>query len=396
MARRGFGSVRRLKSGNHQCRYLGPDARQHKAARTFARKADAEAWLSNERRYLDGLVADGKLNEWRSPEQRHLDALGGLKALSTAPTLAEYADRYLTRNQPRPSTARRYNSLLKLHVLPWLGPIRLPDLTAPIVAAWWDDRDPAIQRTNDQAYGLLHAILARAVDDEIIPANPAKVHGAGKASRRKGTATLTPDQVQAIADAMPARLSMAVHIGAWCGLRSGEVRELRRKDLDLDSGIIHVTRGVTRGDNGMVTGAPKTDAGIRDVAIPATLVPMLKAHLNAHAQIGDDGLLFYQTGNGTAMTDTHLGKLFRKACGLAEWTDDKGKGHVGVEGFTFHDLRAFALTQYATAGATTRELQDRAGHTTAAVAMRYQRIDPTHRDNVVQVMGERIITRAGR
>ena len=44
---------------------------------------------------------------------------------------------------------------------------------------------------------------------------------------------------------MPERLRLAVHLGAWCALRYGEVAELRRSDIDVKNGIIHVRRGVT-------------------------------------------------------------------------------------------------------------------------------------------------------
>ena len=153
---------------------------------------------------------------------------------------------------------------------------------------------------------------------------------------------------------------MAIHIMAWCDLRSGEVYELRRKDIEADCSVIHVTRSVTRGPDGLVVGPPKTDAGIRDAEVPEPLRPMLKAHLNKYAQIGPDGLLFYSKLKGCQVLETERRVAFQKACALA-----------GVTQFTPHDLRAFALTQAGIAGATIRELQTRAGHTTAAMAMRY-------------------------
>jgi hypothetical protein len=36
---------------------------------------------------------------------------------------------------------------------------------------------------------------------------------------------------------------------------------------------------------------PKSDAGIRDVAIPPHLLPTVKTHIAEHAQFGRDGLL---------------------------------------------------------------------------------------------------------
>ena len=66
---------------------------------------------------------------------------------------------------------------------------------------------------------------------------------------------------------------------AVTGMRSGEIRELRVKDLDLTAGVISVNRAVT-GDGGSLTeGTPKTEASIRDVHIDVNMVNVLKAHL---------------------------------------------------------------------------------------------------------------------
>ena len=47
---------------------------------------------------------------------------------------------------------------------------------------------------------------------------------------------------------------------------------------------------------------------------------------------------------------------------------------LGLDGLRFHDLRHTAATLAAAAGATTKELMDRMGHTSPAVALRYQHI----------------------
>ena len=51
--RRGFGRLRQLPSGRWQASYTGPDAKVHKAARTYATQTDAEGWLAAERRKID-------------------------------------------------------------------------------------------------------------------------------------------------------------------------------------------------------------------------------------------------------------------------------------------------------------------------------------------------------
>ncbi len=43
---------------------------------------------------------------------------------------------------------------------------------------------------------------------------------------------------------------------------------------------------------------PKSDAGIRDVAVPPHLLPLVREHLLQHAEPGKDGLLFPAQSGG--------------------------------------------------------------------------------------------------
>jgi hypothetical protein len=51
-------------------------------------------------------------------------------------------------------------------------------------------------------------------------------------------------------------------------------------------------------DGEAIVGTPKSDAGIRDVAVPPHLIPILKTHIAEHAAFGRDGLLFPAAGGG--------------------------------------------------------------------------------------------------
>ena len=44
--RRGFGRLRRERSGRYSAAYVGPDLRLHGAPDTFKAKIDAEGWLA--------------------------------------------------------------------------------------------------------------------------------------------------------------------------------------------------------------------------------------------------------------------------------------------------------------------------------------------------------------
>jgi hypothetical protein len=81
-------------------------------------------------------------------------------------------------------------------------------------------------------------ILNMAVkEDEIIRQNPCRIKGYDRYhTPERPTATIP--QVFALADAMPARFSALVIVGAFSSLRWGELAELRRRDVDLETGIV--------------------------------------------------------------------------------------------------------------------------------------------------------------
>jgi integrase len=162
-------------------------------------------------------------------------------------------------------------------------------------------------------------------------------------------------------EAMPERYRLMVLLAAWCGLRFGELTELRRHDMDVKAGVIRVRRGVVRVDGEFIVGPPKTDAGIRDVAIPPHLIPMVREHLSGNIAGGREGLLFAGADGVTHLAPSSLYKVYYPARAMAGRSD-----------LRFHDVRHTGAVLAASTGATLAELMGRLGHTTAGAAMRYQ------------------------
>jgi integrase len=151
-------------------------------------------------------------------------------------------------------------------------------------------------------------------------------------------------------------------LAAWCGLRFGELTELRRKDIDLANGVIHVRRAVTRVAGGFIVGTPKSDAGVRDVAVPPHLVPMLREHLSRNITGGREGLLFPAVGNPTRhLAPASLYRVFYPA-----------RQAAGRPDLRWHDLRHTGAVLAASTGASLAELMARLGHSTPQAALRYQ------------------------
>ena len=346
-SRRGFGKLRRLPSKRWQASYIGPDEARHSAPTTFESKMDGEAWLAAERQLLAA-------HDWLPPAQRSHRGL----------VFEDYSARWVATRELKPSTKALYRGILRRVLLPAFGDVPVTRISAGDVRAWYAALDPARKTRRAHAYSLLRAILDTAVTEEVIPANPCTIRGAGQTKRARRIEPATLDELAALVGALPERLRAMPLLAAWCGLRFGEVIELRRRDLDLGRGRLSVTRGVVRVDGADVVGTPKSAAGVRVVAIPPHLVPVLEDHLAEHVRPGRDALLFPHSIEEPTRHMTHPRYYGRFHVPARE--------AAGRPDLRFHDLRHTGATMAAQTGATLAELMGRLGHSTPGAALRYQ------------------------
>lgn len=356
--KRGFGSTSKLPSGRWQAKYTGPDGIRRPAPRTFAAKIDAEAWLTDRRREIDRGLWNPNVENDSQP----------------APTFEEYSTEWLdtrmVRGRPiRPRTREHYGVILRAHLVPAFGDVRLDSISADSVRLWYAKLLPGKDTMRAHCYALLRTILNEAVRQDIIAANPCKITGASVARRATKTKPATLAELETIVAAMePERLRPMIWLATWCAVRYGELVELRRGDIEfyaedgVDGAVIRVTRQAVRIGGVFHVGPPKSDAGIRDVTVPPHLVPMLKAHLAEHVGKSGKALLF------PAITDpdAHLqpGTFTRR------WYP--ARAAAKRKDLRFHDLRHTGAVLAAQSGATLAELMARLGHSSPAAALRYQ------------------------
>ena len=162
------------------------------------------------------------------------------------------------------------------------------EIKSPDVRTWWSSMDPATPTVRARAYGVLKAVMNTAVADDLIDANPCRIRGASNAPRARDVRPATVKELAVIVEAMPDRYRALVLLGAWCALRSGEMLELRRRDVDLVNGTVRVERAVSQVHGRAVVGTPKSAAGIRTVAIPPHVVPALAHHLKEFVAPGPE------------------------------------------------------------------------------------------------------------
>ena len=276
-------------------------------------------------------------------------------------SLQSYASQWLDqRSDLAIRTKELYEFLLVNHIYPSIGNSPLQNLTPSRIREWHAELARRRASTAAKSYRLLSTIMRTAVTDGVITSSPCRVSGAGvEHAAERPVATVS--EIKALADAMPDRLRLVVLLATWCQLRRGEILGLRRQDVDPLHSIIQIEQSRTIARNGSsITKSPKSAAGRRSLAVSASVMEAVVAHLERFSASESDTLLFI-TLTGQPLT---VGVLQRA------WT--KARLSVGRPDLHLHDLRHTGLTFAAATGATTAELMRRAGHASADAALRYQ------------------------
>lgn len=291
-------------------------------------------------------------------------------------TVREWAQEWLTlpvqygrhKGQPvTPSTVRTRRSSLTAHVLDAIGDLRMVDVKPEQIAAILGAIDTPSARRN--AALALRAMFNTAVRRNAggLTVSPFREEvGDHQRSDAVGRfEMITPATVRALTVEMPDRLALMVPLASWCDMRKGEILGLQRRDFthldDPTRATVTIDRQWLAKASPSRYGPPKAGSR-RTVAIPASMVPTVVAHLDTF--VGDDpeSPVFPSPRIPTQPSAPNTVDI--------AWA--KARKDL-APGLRFHDLRAVGLTEYARAGATTADLMARGGHKDVEVAMRYQR-----------------------
>lgn len=381
--KRRFGQIIQERNGRYRARYTDPDGRTrltksgrptpvlHSAPHTFDGIEDAQAWLRREER----LIMD---ELWTPPDERRRAALEA-EATRKLNTFEAYALAWLAgRHDLRATTRDSYTTAIRRHLIPTFGATPLDQITVSAVRAWFASYGDRTPTARSHAYQVFAAIMKQAEEDELITKTPCRIKAGGKAKPSREPEVLTRAELFALADAMPEHHRALTLACGLCGLRFGEAVALRRRDVDLDAGTLTVVRTASRGGGVKSAGPPKTDAGKRTVAMPASVLEAVREHLTEQPVTGRDALIF-PGRDGELMAPTALygrgarveyrgGKKYEKAA----YGFHAAREAIGRPGLHWHDLRRTSMTLGAQAGGTVRELQHRHGHATPAMALHYQ------------------------
>ena len=272
--------------------------------KTFARKKEADAFRA----------------------QTCVDVRAGIHTPDSASkTISQAAELWLETcraNGLEPATTDAYEQHVRLHIRPFLGNVKLSQLTAPIVRDFEDKLrrgDPAPGETTGKARSpamfrrivtSLSTLVSDAQERGLCARNVVKdLRSRRKRGKQKqhdsrhklklkiGLNIPSPDEIRAFLPSLDGVDGILV-TATFTGMRASELRGLRWKDVDLDKRELHIRQRV---DKRNVAGPPKSRSGWGGtIPLPSIVVNTLK---EKSASKHKEGLVF---ATGTGKPEYHV------------------------------------------------------------------------------------------
>ena len=318
--------VDKVRRGIHvrfRARWVEPSGRQR--AKSFDTRREAKEYAAEMERSM-------KLGSYVDP------SLG--KVL-----VKDFAEQWLADRDVRPSTAARDASYFRSMILPHFGDMPIGGVRPAEVNAW---KIKLLSSHAPATVGKALMLLKKMMGDAPLPSNPIAKVKLPKVEREE-MRCLDPAQITMLADAIHPRYKSLVLVGAYGGLRIGEMAGLQRQDIDFLRGIISVERQVVEIAGKLTIGPLKTKAAKRQVQVPRFVVDELAHHLGAGPTVG----LVFPAPEGGLLSRTKFRQRFWVPAIML----------CGLEGLRIHDLRHTAVSLWIVAGFAPNEVAAQAGHT---------------------------------
>jgi integrase len=274
---------------------------------------------------------------------------------------AEYL-RYISEDRGRKaSTVEDYQSIIRVHLLPAFGEMRLEDITASDVEGFLavlSHRERhgrrITPRTRNKVLNVLQGVFARARKVWGLRVNPAAEVERHTQRISGDVDAFSPEEVWALARAAGDERDAAIYVtAALTGLRMGELRALKWRDVDFPRSVIRVRASYAAAE----LSVPKSGK-VRSVPMVVEVAQHLATLSERRDWTGDDDLVFAEP-DGTWLNDDRLRRRYEAALKVA-----------GLRRLRFHDLRhtfgSLAITR-----ADIVEVQAWMGHADIQTTMRY-------------------------
>ena len=294
------------------------------------------------------------------------------------------------KNEVRQTSLAKTDSIIRNHVLPYLGNYRLDKLNSERLNDWKNkiSEKDIMTSTKNNAYRELNALLNFAVKMEYLPSNPLKKVGRFRDAyfvhENESLRFYTPDQFKqfiAVAEKYKNKsisdsgFYVFFNIAYYTGMRKGEINAL--KWSDIEGNLIHVRRSIaqkTKGEDQETP--PKNKSSYRTLQMPLILIDILEQHRAFQEQSKAFSTDFRVCGGPSVLRDTSIEQRNTKFAEEAELP------HIRI-----HDFRHSHASLLANAGINIQEIARRLGHSNVQQTWNvYSHLYPREEERAVAIL----------
>jgi integrase len=311
--------VERAKGPVWYAKYRLPDGKQ-------VQRRIGPAWADRGRPpagYFTKRTAEGWLHEVLARARR--GTLVGMR--SGGATFAEAAAewlRFIEQDRERkPSTVRDYRNVLSSRLLPAFGDRQLESITRDDIEAWRRTLDGLSARSKNKLLVQWHGIFRRAQIFYGLDSNPLSLVEKHPLRASGDIEVFSPEEIWALVRAADSAQNGAIFLtAAFTGLRMGELRALRWREVDFAGSVLRVRTSFSA-----ATLATPKSGKVRSVPLAPDVAAVLARLAEGRDWTGEDDLVFPGIA-GDYLDDSALRRRYKAALARA-----------GLRQLRFHDLR---------------------------------------------------------
>lgn len=348
IAPRGAGSVRQRENGTWEARFTVDGRRR-------------------------SIYADTQREALRLMREALKKADEGDLSTPTRMTLAQWSDVWLrefVEPNLKPSTVASYEQILRTHIKPALGTIKLNRLTAVAVQKFFNDirREGASVKTGRNVAGVLHACLDRAarlkyvshnvVDDIELPRAP-----------KPEIKPLDESDVSALLSILKddERFGAIILLALFCGLRESEIAGLPWSCVDFENSKITVQQQLQRNKLAHKFDiAPTKTSNVRTFSAPAVVMDALRETRSQQSLAKFRAGMLWENNDDLVFTN-ELGKHRVPQSFYKHFKIIAAK--IGRPDARFHDLRHTAATMALVNGVDVKTVAEQLGHSAVSTTL---------------------------
>lgn len=291
-------------------------------------------------------------------------------------TVGQFLDHWMesdARQRIRETTFVGYSDLIRIHIKPNIGGMRLTKLSVVNIQQLYSamERDGRSARQRQYVHAVLRRALSRAKFWGMIAVNPCELVERPSVAKKE-MKFLDADQSQAFLKAAESDRLYALYVLALStGLRQGELFGLRWDDIDLDGGRLTVVRSLVEIRGKHSFGEPKSRKGRRSLHVSPKAISALHDHRRRMMIEGNAGspVIFCSREGGLLRKGNVIRRSFRSIIKRANAAAKKeamsrGSQPALLPAIRFHDLRHSHATALLRAGVHPKTMQERLGHAT--------------------------------